>query len=156
MALSFDSKGNLQPYSPMVVDLDTLESEFAVTEHRKALFEGYLEYVEALKKVLEIPFVQWVNGSYVTLKDTPKDVDVLTWVDYQTFKKKAKELAHFADKDFWQPKGIDCYLGESFPISHKQYTIYEMDYKHWLYDFTRKLDHKSGKYLPKGFLELNF
>ncbi|MCU0391220.1 MAG: hypothetical protein MUE81_08890 [Thermoflexibacter sp.] len=154
MELVFDDKGNLQPYTPIVADLETLESVFAVSEHRKALFEVYLQYVAELKALLEVPFVQWVNGSYVTKKEKPKDIDIVSFVECQVYKAKEKQLRELNTAIY--EKKIDAYFVAVYPTNHKYFNSYEMDLAQWKFDFSTKINLRTNKRESKGFLEIHW
>jgi hypothetical protein len=92
--LQFDEKGHLIPYD--IIELTLAEFEVFFVEgledraHRRGLFDNYLRYLEALKAVVEAPFYQWVDGSFVTLKSSPKDIDVLTFIEYEKLNVKKR------------------------------------------------------------------
>lgn len=54
-------------------NLAEIESRFATNEHRKQLFEGFARGVEALR--LAGCSTVYLNGSFVTEKETPGDFD---------------------------------------------------------------------------------
>jgi hypothetical protein len=133
------------------VDLSTLESEFAVTEHRKALFEAYLLFLGSFQKeILENGFFQWVNGSYVSKKPIPKDIDVVTFLDYKVYEAKEKQLSQYMEDEF-EAKGLDLYFVKIFPENHKQRFITDFDKVEWLHLFSTNRKKES-----KGFLQINF
>jgi len=57
-------------------------------QHRRAIFEEYLALVEALRNLEIGPFFQWINGSCVTQKAHPRDLDVVTFVNFGNFQGK--------------------------------------------------------------------
>jgi len=77
--IKFDSKGNLMPYQPIVYSTKDLKLHFVDTidsETRDSLFQQYKHYSRSLKALLGgIPIKQWINGSFVTRKANPKDID---------------------------------------------------------------------------------
>jgi len=80
--LNFDKFGNLTPYQAIEVDLDTLESYFVTafpkSTTRKRLFENYLRYIYRFQDEVFPFFEQYINGSFVTKKENPKDIDIVT------------------------------------------------------------------------------
>lgn len=68
----FDDNGNLPP-GIYEVSLQDIEKHFTWTDRRKKLFEGLRAAIENLtganvKRV-------WIDGSFVTSKDDPNDID---------------------------------------------------------------------------------
>lgn len=51
---------------------------------RKELFDAFIKYNEDFKKNCNLEVLhQWVNGSYVTKKAKPGDIDLVTFLDYR-------------------------------------------------------------------------
>ncbi len=72
--LNFDLRGNLFPYEVILCDLSEFSSvfvdKFSNSQSRKLHFDRYLKYSTDLKILVDLPFLkQWVNGSFVTLKN---------------------------------------------------------------------------------------
>jgi len=80
--LNFDEFGNLTPYQA----IDTLEAYFVTafpkSTTRKRLFENYLRYIYRFQDEVFPFFEQYINGSFVTKKENPKDIDLVR--DYPT------------------------------------------------------------------------
>lgn len=84
--IAFDKKANLKPYEPIKISVADMKahsvSEFN-SSTRKNNFDKYIRYSDDLKKLLNgQPIRQWVNGSFVTKKINPKDIDLITFVDH--------------------------------------------------------------------------
>lgn len=84
--LDFDEFGNLTPYKIIETDLITLEAYFVTafpkSKTRKRLFENYLSYIYRFQDEVFPIFEQWIDGSFVTQKENPKDIDIVTFLDY--------------------------------------------------------------------------
>lgn len=84
------------PYDVIEISLNEFEAFFVDgLENRTArrrLFENYLLFLAQLKTIIEPPFYQWIDGSFVTLKEYPKDLDVLTFIPIDTVNSKIYEL----------------------------------------------------------------
>lgn len=131
--LVFDEKGNLHPYSIINADLEILRKVFVTQyEHsitRKRLFENYLVYSNDLIQIINGPFFQWIDGSFVTTKLNPGDIDVITFVDHQVFKEK--RLLFMNRQDLKTNKGIDSYFVRVFPVGHPDHFITQFDIIEW-------------------------
>jgi len=92
-------------------------------QHRRAIFEEYLALVEALRNLEIGPFFQWINGSCVTQKAHPRDLDVVTFVDFGNFQGKEDVLK----KNFYASSTLDCYFVVSYPEGYPAYTLFRLD-----------------------------
>ncbi len=154
--LNFDEYGNLTPYEVIEVDLTTFEAYFVTafpnSKTRKRLFENYLQYIYRFQDEVFPFFEQWINGSFVTQKENPKDIDLVTFLDYEVYEKRGDKVL---DK-FWtfslEDEGIDSYLVRDYPESHIKFAKTIHFKKEWrdLYGSTR------GKTRNKGFLKIMF
>lgn len=94
--LNFDEYGNLTPYKIMEIDLATFEAYFVTafpkSKTRKRLFENYLRYIYRFQDKVFPFFEQWINGSFVTKKENPKDIDLITFLDYKIFEKRGDKV----------------------------------------------------------------
>lgn len=53
-------------------------SEFDGSRTRRALIDGFHQYIEALKKYA-VRFEIWLDGSFVTSKEDPNDIDLVVF-----------------------------------------------------------------------------
>src|ERR1700730_1474836 len=97
--LNFDLKGNLKPYQPIACSLADIKKHFVddiVSTTRQANYDKYVKYSDDLKALLKVPELkQWVNGSFVTRKLNPKDIDLVTFIDHATIKRLGNKLDNF-------------------------------------------------------------
>lgn len=75
MPLTVDSNTGLLPPGEHPASLAELEAVFCFNYRRRQIFSGLTFVVEKLheKRVERI----WIDGSFVTMKERPKDVDVI-------------------------------------------------------------------------------
>ncbi|MCA9407028.1 MAG: hypothetical protein KC684_10845, partial [Candidatus Omnitrophica bacterium] len=104
MELKFDIRGNLRPYERIEVTLDEFKENFVgpfeKTSSRHEIFENYIRYVEEFKKEITPKFKQWIDGSFVTNKVNPRDIDIVNIVDYEIAKENYDLLREkFLNKD---------------------------------------------------------
>ena len=153
--LDFDEYGNLKPYHIIEVDLATFETYFVTafpnSTTRKRLFENYLRYLYRFQDEVFPIFEQWINGSFVTQKENPKDIDLVTFLDYEVYEKRGNKVL---DK-FWtfslEDEGIDSYLVKEYQEHHIFYQKMLDDKTEW-----RKLYGSSRNKRKKGFLKIHF
>jgi hypothetical protein len=146
--IQFDEFGYLIPYDVQEITLEDFEETFATNENRKTLFLEYEVFVKHLKSLGINNFYQWIDGSYVTKKISPNDIDVVSFIETKEFKKNEKELL-LLSKMF---QNMDCYFVEVFSREDKKYFITQTDISYWFHLFqgTRK------PRVKKGFVQINF
>jgi hypothetical protein len=159
--LQFDENGHLFPYEVQDITLDEMREVFVgafpESETRKRLFDNYLDWVFDFQRDVFPYFTQWIDGSFVTQKLNPKDIDFVTFLDWQVYeiKEKWKELDRF-----WsfsnEDKGLDAYFLAEFPEKHKNYGEFHSLREGWLlrYGYTRRDEQQRAH--PKGFIQINF
>lgn len=159
--LSFDIRGNLHPYGKVETTIEVFETFFVRNfgEQRKAreeIFKEWKRYNNDLKELLDSPFTQWIDGSFVTNKITPKDIDIVSFINNEDYTKLEKEI----DKQFskWGVANfyekIDAYTMWEYPQSHTFYSTYQADYLYWEEWFSHTKRNRAKKKFPKGFIEL--
>lgn len=89
---------------------------------RERLFRRWEKHLEALTSVITVE-AQWIDGSFVTDKLDPGDIDLASIVDGPTYDALAPGLRHMAEgllsgkatKAVW---GMDSYLVLNYPDGH--------------------------------------
>lgn len=153
--IEFDENGFLKPYGPSRTDLDTLEqvfvNEFTTSTTRREHFERFREYNERLRVLMSVELVQWIDGSFVSRKTNPNDIDVLTFVDDQLFTQHGQALK-LLKNEFDKGAGrVDAYFIRVYPDGHLYRNHYESDRVQWLFDWGRT---NSRPRKNKGLIEL--
>lgn len=153
--LNFDKNGYLEPYKPLEIDLDTLKANFVDSfpnsKSREWLFNNYLRFLYRFQDKVFTYFEQWINGSFVSQKENPKDIDLVTFLDYRIYEKRGDKILD----EFWkfslEDENLDSYIVKSYPENHPKYPIFLSEQKLWKdrYGSDRADD-------PKGFLKLIF
>lgn len=159
--LKFDQKGFLYPHQKINLTLDAFEEMFvkgfpqSVTRQR--LFENYQTYVRDFREMLTPVFTQWINGSFVSKKPNPKDIDMVTLIDFQTDLKHEKIIAErFVNRKAIEIYGVDAYTLTVFPEDHRQHVQTKSDLLYWNDWFGRSWSNRTGNRLPKGYVEIQF
>lgn len=157
---TFNSKGFLVPNLNIQSSVKELEVEFVTkigSDRRRLLFENYIRYSNSLKKELEyVPFLQWVDGSFVSKKHEPEDFDVVSFISYQELQADKHRLDEFKYPLSLGNFEIDAYIVLVYPREHKNYPLYAGDRLYWMDLFDKAKRSRNGIKNPKGFLELNF
>jgi len=114
MQLEFNSQGLLVPNKNIVTNLHSFKTtfvdDFPNSRTRVNLYENYLSYTNKLKQLLQLEFVtQWINGSFVTKTNNPKDIDLVTFIPELVYTKREKELIDLKQMNWFDLK-VDAYL----------------------------------------------
>lgn len=158
----FDSRGNYFPYKKNRLTFAEFKkgfvTDFNAESTRHAIFEEYRRFLTDFKKSVSSNFIQWVNGSFISNKLNPKDIDFVTLVDYQTFRKHESAI----EKQFtlWGTKkyylSIDAYTIKLFPENHKEYVLTQSDLIYWQDWFSHTQLNRAKLSFPKGYVEIHF
>ena len=114
-----------------------------------------MTYIEDLKKFLgDKDLKQWIDGSFVTKKENPADIDIVTFVDFQVMLADdggLKKFHHPLSKINYE---LDCYLVAEYPGNHKMHFSYKSDCAYWINLFSKTKQNHRQKNYAKGFLEI--
>ena len=163
MQIHFDARGNLKPYEKIEIDLDSFRKHFVddfAGEHqrRTEIFENYSNFLQAFRQEVTEGFIQWVDGSFVTKKSTPRDIDFVTLIDYQTYERYQTIIEN---KYRRQPARntfglVDAYVVKMYPVGHSQRWVSEYDLVYWRRWFSEIRMNRAKKKFAKGFIEIRF
>ncbi|MGG7663339.1 DUF6932 family protein [Dyadobacter sp. BHUBP1] len=153
--MEFDINGNLKPYEIIYTDWATFKAEFVDafprSSTRQVIFQNFSEYLERLIPIIGTGFHQWIDGSFVTRKLSPRDIDLVTFVDAGIYYSNEPEIDIFRNGYLGHKARIDEYFVKQYPDAHRKYEFYHMDTLQWYNQFTT-----SRAQQPKGFIQLNF
>jgi hypothetical protein len=155
----FNSFGLLSPPTIIKSMLKEFKRNFAIESPanvRRELYNKYEIYKDGIKKLCnKADLKQWVDGSFVTKKLNPADIDLVTFIDFETFKVVEEELKNYIYPASLINYGLDCYLIIVYPEGHKLHSVYKADCAYWINQFDKTKPDKRHKSMPKGFLEIN-
>lgn len=160
--MEFDELGYLTPYKVIETDLETLERIFVLnfenSDTRKKLFQNYLTYIDNFKNQVSENFYQWIDGSFVTSKLNPNDIDVVTFLNAENHERNSLKLIDFQGIKLKTEQKLDCYFVKEYPAEHRSYeTITHYDSVEWFHLFSKTRPNKrTGKQHSKGFIQINF
>ena len=160
--LSFDIRGNLQPYEKVNLTFQEFKQifveEFAPDSSRHTIFENYQRFIDAFAAEVTTNFIQWIDGSFVTNRTNPRDIDVVNFIDFAIYEEKQDKIEqnfrlHGASKLY--PR-VDAYVVKLYPKNHERYWVTEYDSVYWQNWFSETRKNRANKIYPKGFIELKF
>lgn len=161
MELSFDIRGNLKPYEVIQVSMevfqDTFVNAFDEESARQELFEYYNQYMKDLSGLITRDFFQWIDGSYISNKVKPNDIDLITVIDYRDYEENQdileREFASFAGRKKYQ---VDGYILANYPENHKKHIFTKSDLLYGRNLFGKTRVNRAKKQFEKGIIQLNF
>jgi hypothetical protein len=154
MPLTFDARGHLTPYQGIESTVAEVKNALTWTSWREALFNEYLSYSTELVRIVGQPVHQWLDGSFFTRKERPRDLDLVTFVPVAAYE-NTQSLLSALNKRF-KPE-LDAYFVKNYPPTHPSYFLYVLDSTEWQFQFSTSRPHRADyrKY-PKGFVQLLF
>ncbi len=158
--LKFDENGYLKPAKRIETTLDEFRQffvdAFPKSNTRQRLFENYMDWIFDFQREIFPYFTHWIDGSFVTQKQHPKDIDFVTFLpDVYHLKEKSKSL----DK-FWtfstEHLGLDGYILPDYEPEDARIETLQKLKTDWdnRYILGRKID--NDFYRPKGYLQIKF
>ncbi|MDZ4681440.1 MAG: hypothetical protein SH848_20655 [Saprospiraceae bacterium] len=124
---------------------------------RKDLFDNYQNYLADLNEILSYRFFQWIDGSFITTKRNPKDIDLVSFVDHQDYEKSKKILENrFSPQNVRETYKVDAYIAPRYPEDHRKYAIYHSDSLYWRNLFGKTRVNRAKRQFEKGIVQLNF
>lgn len=155
LKITFDENGYLYPYEPIEVDLDILKTNFVDafpnSESRQWLFNNYLKFLYQFQDEVFTYFEQWIDGSFITQKENPKDIDLVTFLDFEVWETRGEEHLEKFWKFSLEDQCLDSYLVKSYPPNHRNYKVFRSEQNRW-----NDLFGKDRESRTKGFLKLVF
>lgn len=133
---------------------DVFVEAFAESTTRRQLFDSYVRFNDQIRALLPEGFTQWIDGSFVSQKQNPGDIDVLTFVDYQRYEQQEQEIDQLKQAHRrHRPVVVDAYFIQVYPESHPLWILYNSNRVEWLHLWSRT-------YRPprrnKGFLAITY
>lgn len=159
--VEFDERGFLMPYEKVSIKLEEFEavfvSAFDISSSRSSIFQNYLRFVNDFSEEVTPKFTQWLNGSFVSRKENPGDLDLVTLLDAETaLLKDALMESKFRNEGALKHYNLDAYELVVYPEWHKDFIFTKSDQLYWHHWFSMSKFNRAKKRFPKGFIEINF
>lgn len=161
MNLNFDSKGHLIPYERIKITLLEFEEFFIKSKDQNSkrieIFDNYKNFIQDFSEEVSSNFTHWIDGSFVTNKTSPRDIDFVTLIDHEIYKLKRELIdSKFRLRESKIKYGVDAYTLEVLPQDHERYGVFEIDLIYWDSWFSKTKKNWQKKSFPKGYIEINF
>ena len=159
--LEFDERGNLVTGKIYEIDLTEFSSVLTTSldeySNRLELFNRFVEYLSELTPNIKHGFYVWVNGSFVSKKPNPEDIDFVVFLDYHDYEVNEKLIDdRFSSKHARKIFGVDAYVVCNYPETHSKHVFTKSDRAYWLHLFSTTKASRSKPKFSKGFVQLKF
>jgi hypothetical protein len=160
--LSFNGRGNLAPEEVNLLSAEEFEiffvDKFQASQTRKCLFEALLDFIDNIKSIFDdsLTITAWLDGSFVTNKMSPNDLDVVIFLPNELVELNESELLNVIDKYKNANCQIDSYILKVYPQDHSRFIRTQSDTAYWTHWFGSSKPNRQRKRLKKGFIELKF
>jgi len=157
MALDFPAGSDTLPPGRHTATVDEVETVlvdgFPTSMRRRPLFESWKALREAITRIVSVT-IERIDGSYVTKKDEPEDIDLVTHIP-------GAELEALDAADRAMLRGLvshkisqalhdcDSYYCAVFPPGHPHHAVYQAAFDYWDKWFGHD---RNGR--PKGYVEV--
>ena len=94
--------------------------------------------------------VQWIDGSFITNKLQPGDIDIVTFIPFASYEPIVDELIDWYSTFSLYDRGLDAYICPVYPSDYLEYNLFLDRKQYWQKLFSSRKN-ENGE---KGFLEL--
>ncbi len=92
MRFRFNTRGFILPYQRIVSSVEEIEEVFVTpfpdSETRQVIFDHYLNYIDEFQRLVTPQFTHWLDGSFMSQKLNPNDLDFVAFIDYRIYQQK--------------------------------------------------------------------
>ena len=99
---------------------------------------------------------QWIDGSFISTKIDPRDIDLVNLIDFRLVDRYEKEMMAFIKRAGKENYGIDGYIIKIYPSGHEKFARTKSDLIYWQNWFSISRRNRRKQRFPKGFVEINF
>ncbi|PSL25660.1 DUF6932 family protein [Dyadobacter jiangsuensis] len=130
---TFDDNGYLLPDEVTDITWDNFEEIFIFNHQRAELALELKEFVSTVTDWRTDTLQIWVDGSFVTLKPHPNDIDLICFVDNVFYESNLTTLSSIKAAF----SKLDIYFIKNYPKEHPRYFLTNFDKLDWLHFLTR-------------------
>lgn len=121
------------------------------------LYHNFLNYFDQISSLLEYDFSIWIDGSFISKKENPNDIDLVTIIDFRDYDfNKSIFETRFQPANVRKEFGVDGYIIRKYPKKHPKHFFTHSDSLYWKSLFGKTKVNRAKKQFPKGIIQLNF
>jgi hypothetical protein len=160
--INFDERGHLS--KPFELNMSQFQELFVdkwppETSTRHAIFDTFEKYLADFQDIITPDFEMWIDGSFVTQKSNPQDIDFVSFIDYTVYFKEVKlidnQFNKYGTKTFYG-KLLDGYVSPIYPEGHKDAYDTRANEVYWFNQFSSTKPDRFKKKYSKGFIKIKF
>ncbi|WP_425423202.1 DUF6932 family protein [Spirosoma spitsbergense] len=126
---------------------------FGWNNSRRFLINQLHAFAAELNNLSIIRYTLWIDGSFVTQKEQPKDLDVVVVLPAQAHRQFENALRALRD----QFDGLDLYMVRFISQDEPDHFLYSSDQMEWFFQFTMtKPGRLTRQKFPKGFIQIDW
>ncbi len=120
-------------------------------------FESFKKFNQDLYQLTNQPYIQWIDGSFVTNKFSPGDIDVVSFLDFRLLENDKNELQiNFGKQSSSRNYPfVDAYLLADYPAEHPFCKVFQSDKAYWFDHFGHTRFNRNKVRFKKGIIELS-
>ena len=152
--IEFDEFGNSKPYEVVSLNIDECKNifvdNFTLSSTRLDNWNGFLQFNKDLKTLAKYPIKQWIDGSFVTNKLNPTDIDLVSFINELDFV-PSLSLFDMNRSDGYPKKmyNIDGYVIIDLPDNHQYSAKMKEQISYWKDFFSTDKENN-----PKAIIEV--
>ncbi|MFT5647933.1 MAG: hypothetical protein ACI976_002628 [Aureispira sp.] len=166
MALVFNNHGFITPSGSLISNNEELRSEFVDDDKflnsttRQEIFSLFQDYIKDFESEISDTFSILINGSFVTKKENPNDIDFVVFLDAPLFDLYVDLIEEKFDRDGafkqYSEKIHAFVVREVQDIKEEGNFEYRVARAYWLGHFEKTKRRVRNVKQKKGFLEILF
>lgn len=141
--LEFDQYGHLMPYELVETDIKIFEQYVLFSQERLKIYTEFKQLIQQLK--LEALTEIWIDGSFITLKPNPRDMDLVIFIEAADYERQEILLSTLRQRS----KYLDIYFVKSYSQDHPKFFLTNFDKMDWQSFFGR-----NRQNIKKGIIKL--
>ncbi len=155
-SIKFDKHGNPQPYEIIQLSYEkcqeTFVDNFSTSKTRNPNWINFLKFHKDIENVSKFSVTHWIDGSFVTTKTDPNDIDVVSFVSTKNFTNTLLQFDMNHSNPLYYVKmlyNVDNYIVWNFEDTHPYYTKMQEQIKYWQEFFSSDRNQN-----PKAIIEV--
>lgn len=160
--ITFDERGHL--IKPFELNMPQFKELFvdkwpSETSTRQAIFDVFEKYVADFQTLITPDSNMWIDGSFVTQKNNPQDIDFVSFIDYTIYFREVKlidnQFGKYGTKIFYGGL-LDGYVSPIYPENHEEASATRSNEAYWFNQFSSTKPDRHKKKHSKGFIKIKF
>ncbi len=111
--------------------------------------------MDDLAKLTTKNFYQWIDGSFISTKINPKDIDIVTILNFEDYEKNKADLSQkFISHNARKQYEVDANIVSEYPENHKKHFFTQSDLLYWMNLFEKTKVNRRKQQFKKDLFKL--